>query len=191
MSAAGRGAVRREYDAYYTPAWCVDRLLDTGVLPSGNWLEPAAGNGAIIKAVSKRLPSIVWSANEIRPDERKSLIGVANISIGDFLESTDKTHYDVIITNPPYSQAKEFIEKSLLMADHVVMLLRINFLAGKCRYTLFKNNMPDIYVLPDRPSFTDNNNTDASSYAWFHFHRRNNCVGSIELLATTPIQERR
>lgn len=62
----------------------------------------------------------------------------------DFLQNQDKFDWD-IITNPPYSFAKEFIEKSLeAVTDwhQVAMFLRVQFLESKWRYELRKNNPP-------------------------------------------------
>lgn len=55
MSSTNRNSnTRRADDAYYTPAWCVRALLRTiGTLPGGLWLEPAAGTGAIARAVGE------------------------------------------------------------------------------------------------------------------------------------------
>ena len=47
------------------------------------------------------------------------------------------------------------------------MLLRLNFLESKTRYSFFKGNMPkEILVLSERPKFF-NNKTDSICYAWF------------------------
>jgi hypothetical protein len=59
VSATKRGSgVRTPDDAYETPAWCVQRLLEKLQLPGGNWLEPGAGDGAIIKAVGCGFPGV-------------------------------------------------------------------------------------------------------------------------------------
>ena len=54
MSATGRnlpGAERHADDFYATPPWCVEALLRGSNLPSGRWLEPTAGDGAIVEEV--------------------------------------------------------------------------------------------------------------------------------------------
>ena len=45
--------MRRDRDYYPTPSWCVRALLETVDLPTGTWLEPTAGDGAIIRAVDE------------------------------------------------------------------------------------------------------------------------------------------
>ena len=58
-----------------------------------------------------------------------------NNEVLDFLTCEDKWDGD-IITNPPYSKAKEFVEKSLeLIKDggKVAMFLKLTFLEGQAR----------------------------------------------------------
>lgn len=190
MSATNRGAVRNEADFYPTPAWCVDRLLERCQPEPGNWLEPAIGGGDIVNAVRKwdELNGIIWHGIDINLADRS----FAWVERGvDFLKWRAPGHFETIITNPPYSLAAEFVSKSLPIADWVVMLLRLNFLGSAKRRTLFANEMPDIYVLPNRPSFTGKG-TDATEYAWFVWGpERRRTSGKIEILAETPAAERR
>lgn len=169
MSSANRGAKRQEADFYGTPAWCTHSAVQNITLPGGTWLEPCAGNGAIIRAVKGIREDIHWTAFELREECRELLIPEAPVvDIGDFLKMPMGIHYDVILTNPPYSIAQEFVEEALRRADHVVMLLRLNFLGSKKRSAFFRKNAPDVYVLPKRPSFI-NGRTDSTEYAWFHW----------------------
>lgn len=64
MSATGRSDVRRLDDFYATPAWCVRRLLEGVNPPGGLWLEPCAGDGAIIRAVEEMRADVKWHAVE-------------------------------------------------------------------------------------------------------------------------------
>jgi len=77
----------------------------------------------------------------------------------------------VIISNPPYLQAMEFIEKALIdVEDHgfVIMLLRLNFFASKKRKKFFDKQMPKYcFVHNRRISFTKNGKTDATEYGHF------------------------
>ena len=74
----------------------------------------------------------------------------------------------VIISNPPFNQAMEFIKKALDdVADdgYVMMLLRLNFLETKARKDFFDNYMPSwIFVHHKRMSFTDVGGTDSVAY---------------------------
>ncbi len=198
MSATGRGAKRIANDCYPTPAWCVHRLLEATSLPGGHWLEPAAGEGAIIRAVNEHRRDVVWSAIDIRETAGAlNPLGVVPL-VGDFLKmpSNGAQLYDVAISNPPYSDAFEFIETSLRMARHVLMLLRLNFLASERRAAAMRSWKPDVYVLPNRPSFVPSGGkkgaTDSTEYAWFHFkHNELIRTGYLSVLATTPKEIRR
>lgn len=173
MSATNRGAIRRDADYYPTPAWCVRALLKTVQLPGGRWLEPAAGDGAIIRVVLEHRRDVSFAACDIDETHRPSLenAGAALIRIDDFVkleryEPVPVTpYYQVVITNPPFSQAMEFTEAALRRAPVVVMLLRLNWLASQKRNAFLRENPPSVYVLPRRPSFTGTG-TDATDYAW-------------------------
>jgi hypothetical protein len=155
MSATGRSDVRHPLDAYQTPAWAIDSIREQivwGENPS--ILEPCSGDGnitgmLILRGVARR---IEW----------------AEVTKGrDFLEIAYPQRFDFIITNPPFSLAREFIEKSLTIANCVVMLLRLNFLGSQSRKELWEKHPPTaIHVLTKRPSFTGHG-TDATDYAWF------------------------
>ncbi|WP_436663579.1 hypothetical protein ACOALA_13645 [Alicyclobacillus acidoterrestris] len=83
------------------------------------------------------------------------------------MKNDDSERYDFIITNPPFSLAQEFVEKSLTLANCVIMLLRLNFLASGKRKEFWEKHPPTaIHVLTKRPSFTGTG-TDATDYAWF------------------------
>lgn len=207
MSAAGRTpGLRSKDDAYETAPWAVYRLLEAvasaavaaplphrrGDMPS-YWLEPCAGTGNIIRAVnswyahdwSDDQANIRWHACEIRPECEESLKAVANpVIIGDFLRVVP-AKYDVIITNPPYSLAEEFLRACLPIADHVIMLLRLNWLEG--RNEIWSTNPADVWVLPNRIPFGRNKHgkvgTDATAYAWMHWHK--GATGRLRMLART------
>lgn len=197
MSAANRGATRSPADYYPTPAWCVHRLLEAGVPGLGEpfkldltaWFDPCAGDGAIIRAVNSMRPHPTWMANEIRPECVNSLLdtGAVRVTRSDFLEDhVPWPKADVIITNPPYSLAVEFIEKSIfkIRANVIAMLLRLNFLASADRIELWKTiGIPDIFVLPNRPDFSGGGG-DACEYAWFVWHPA--MKSQIQILAPTP-----
>lgn len=161
MSATSRGAARIEADHYPTPPWVTRRLLESGALPGGttSWLEPCAGEGAIVREVLN-WHNYVW-ANELRPECREPLarlVGGENVTISDFL-SWDNVVADVIITNPPFSIAEAVVRKALSarstnppVAPYVAVLVRQGFV-GHARAEWMRDDMPDTYELPDRPSF--------------------------------------
>lgn len=213
MSAAGRTpGLRVPQDNYATPPWCVDRILERLPLPTyklppqdgafavdglphdvkpAYWLDPCAGSGQLIRAAqayhaSRGLALPRWQAVEVRPECEASLVTVANpVIISDFLRVVPAS-YEVVLTNPPYSLAEEFVRACLPIAKNIVMLLRLNWLENKDE--LLKEHPADVYVLPNRPPFGRDKkgkiSTDATAYAWFHWSETTQ--GRIVHLARTP-----
>ncbi|MGL5328968.1 MAG: hypothetical protein ACRDD7_06845 [Peptostreptococcaceae bacterium] len=134
-------------------------------------LEPSAGNGNVIQALRNIGLTNDITALEIRSEELNNLKQISdNVIIDNFLMRDFDTKYDIIIGNPPYSLAKEFIEKCFDIVSEngqVIMLLRTAFLESKSRYEFWQENpLTGLYVLSKRPSFTGKG-TDATSYSWF------------------------
>lgn len=162
MSATGRGAERVENDFYETPAWLTRAILPEIKQLHGDrplFLEPACGQGAIVRELAAFFPQSGICANDLT-------MGVDFLKI----EPRGPKPFDVIITNPPYSLAQEFIEQALKWRRSelslVVMLLRLNFLGSQKRAAWLRQHTPSVYVSPRRPSFTGKG-TDATEYAWF------------------------
>ncbi|MCA9489963.1 MAG: hypothetical protein KC621_08570 [Myxococcales bacterium] len=193
MSSTARGGKRSEADHYPTPAWCVDRLLEACALPGGRWLEPCAGEGAIAEAVLASRDDVMFDLHELRPDclpALQRIVPDGRIALGDvLLRSPPRTRYDVVITNPPFSSAQPVLEWSLRAGTTVVLLLRLNFLGTRGRAAFMRRHPPDVYVLPDRPSFTGKG-TDSIEYAWFVWPRERREAGTIRVLATTDKDQR-
>lgn len=156
MSSTARGGKRSPADFYGTRPWAVHRLLEALPLPGGRWLEPAAGEGAIIKAVNEKRDDVKWLALEIREECKSALTPLANTLICDYLKSPPHVGDPpvVSISNYPFSLAMEFIERGLQSGiPYVISLLRLNFVGTEDRNAFFTSNMPDVYVIPDRVSF--------------------------------------
>jgi hypothetical protein len=197
MSSTGRKEARRPHDFYATPRWCVSRLLEAVQIPAGAWLEPCAGEGDIVSAVSKCRSDVIWDVFEVREECRQALYGlqealsVRRVRIGDFLSANVPKEYVATLMNPPFTYAKEFIDRAKSCSDWVVSLERLNFMGGEERSAWMRADMPDVYILPNRPSFTGSG-TDSIEYAWFVWGPdRGQRQGRIEVLPSTPIEERR
>jgi hypothetical protein len=190
---------RAENDFYPTPEWAIHRFLEKAEwrFPKGVWLEPCAGTGAIIKAMrtanikNNLTPFCAVELQAGLTDALLAIPGVLDAHTCNFLEwdfvKENKTasveKIDAIITNPPYSLAFDMIKHSLNQTDSVYMLLRLNFLASETRSGWMKENTPDVYVLPNRPSFRGKG-TDACEYAWFCWDKHT--TGKITILDSTP-----
>jgi len=171
---------RSPYDFYPTPRDVVEKLFDHYFLDgvdNETILEPCAGDGVIVEAIKRRYPRAVISAIEIDATHEDALQATEPdfYVLKDFLKlnNAQLNCYDWVITNPPFSLAQEFIEKSLQIAQKgVIMLLRLNFLGSQKRHNFWIKNPPDkIMVLSKRPSFTGNG-TDSQEYAWFIWDKK-------------------
>lgn len=190
MTATNRGPrLGGAEDFYSTPPWCVRALLRTVRLPRGVWLDPCAGDGAIIEAARG-----TWMAYEIRAEavaRLRMLEGIGGLSWADhvsFLDLPDLAAVPsppvAVIANPPYSLAREFVERALSIGPVrpvVCMLLRLGFLESQGRCSWLRADMPDVHVLSRRPSFR-NGRTDASAYAWFVWHPRKQRKGRVTVI---------
>ena len=200
MSSTKKNSKKRiENDYYPTPAWCIDRLLEEVNMLSGKWLEPAAGDGALIRSVDARLGvRPTWTAVELQDKFKTDLeasVDPSRVHIESFLDAPLLKEYDVIITNPPFSKALEFIKKSIeLEPEYVCMLLRLNFMGSGERSDFLRQYTPDIYVLPNRPSF-NGKGTDSIEYAWFIWDRSKSFgsggSGKIKILKDTDVKIRK
>lgn len=179
MSATNRGAKRADGDFYETPGWVtraiIPHLKSVGLLANGQRvLEPAAGNGAIVRElISCGVTEENISSYEI--DAERACASGARCD--DFLLIDDiHTPFDLIITNPPYSLAMKFAQQGMRMLSPwgaMVMLTRINWLASQRRAAWLRENTPSLFVLPKRPSFTGKG-TDATDYAWLMWRKPSN-----------------
>lgn len=172
MSSTNRGSERNMSDYYVTPlqpikdflrAWIIDENLS---LIGKRFLDPCAGGDKNhVMSYVEAIRDVIHTENiftiDIREDSRAMVKG-------DYLLTQINSKPDIIISNPPFSLAEEFITKALQdikEGGYVIMLLRLNFLESSKRKQFFENNMPQrIYVYHKRMSFTDNGKTDSVAY---------------------------
>jgi hypothetical protein len=201
LSAKGRAIVKYggPEDYFTTPSWVVRRLLEQMSLPGGVWVEPSAGNGAIMRAVNAVRDDVQWLACELREEERDALalIDWCRPHIGNFLTEEVFPDYasevSVVLGNPPYSHAFEFLLRAhhLFPAAEIVLLLRQAFTASQERYEFMSTHFPDKQEVPDRISFTGDG-SDSADYAWMRWPAAwERTEGSCLLLAQTPLVERK
>lgn len=80
----------------------------------------------------------------------------------DFLSYTPN-HFDMIITNPPYSLKTQFLKRAFELNKPFLFLLPLTTLEGKERHKLFKNKRVQIIIPNKRFNFKPEKN----SSAWF------------------------
>ena len=157
---------RHKSDFYQTP-YCLTDLLLTKEQLVGNVLEPACGYNAIVD----RLPY----CTEFYDKEY------------DFFSEHRHNHFDTIITNPPFSLAKEFIIKAKEIATKKIMfLLPLSYLHGVERYKEIWQDksfpLRMVYVFTRYPMLEETIRSDGKHktgmmvYAWFVWDK--NYIGS-------------
>ena len=144
----------------------LDALKRDGVSLNKDIWEPACGMGHLSELL-KSYGYDVYSSDLI--DRGYGEIGI------DFLKDNLLWHGD-ILTNPPYKYATQFVKQSLTdlkYGNKCIMLLKIQFLEGQARRTLFKKYPPKyVYVNSARQTCYINGDmskkmSSASCYCWF------------------------
>ena len=156
---------RVENDFYATDPLAVEMLMNVYQFNEGSFLEPCIGNGNISEVVNDRFPNSKIIGIDIVDR------GYRNTIIHDFLTYETDAKFDNIITNPPYSLAKEFVEKGMGLLNingKMAMFLKIQFLEGAKRIEMFKKYPPKyIYVFTKRmPTWNNGQPTDLNGKRW-------------------------
>ncbi|WP_288987081.1 class I SAM-dependent methyltransferase [uncultured Pseudoalteromonas sp.] len=182
MSSLNRGTVRNADDYYITPHWLIEDFLaafaENNMLvcspdESPRVLDPSAGG---CEKYEMSYPTVLkkHGFNVESWDKRGN--SRANVINCDFLEvEWLDSHYDMIITNPPFNLALEFAEHALKLVKEgglVIMLQRLNWLGSQKRKAMWqKLPLAAVYVHSKRPGFDPEkpSKTDSTEYAHFVF----------------------
>lgn len=136
-------------------------------------LEPCSG----MNGISNYMQDFGWDL-EVFTNEMFPVEGCYYHTTEDFLseENTIGT-YDLIVTNPPYVKAKEFILKGFEHAPIQWHFLRLAFLEGQSRFMdLFSlGKLSDVYVFTYRVSckkgVEQEETANSVSYCWYRFDK--------------------
>lgn len=177
--------LRPMLDFYETPTWAVRAVLPLLPVVEGKTriLDPGCGSGVILRELGAQYPEneVVGLEKDSARYEACAASTDLDVRRGDFLTFEEK--FDLVVSNPPYSHAMEFVQQALRVAPVVAMLLRLGFLAGQRRAAWHREHPCHVAVLPRRPSFTADGKTDATEYAWFIWGTENagrHCVLDVE-----------
>ena len=166
-----------EYDLYCTHPDSIKIFLKKAkeeglIIPHKIW-EPASGLNSIV---------------DILVDNGYDVLATDLVERGyntggvDFLKETRETclrdrpeYLKCIFTNPPYASAQEFVKNALEVLDSdgiCIMFLKLTFLEGKKRSTLFKNKkLKYVWIYSERQGCGKNmrefKNGGAAAYAMF------------------------
>jgi len=125
-------------DRVYTPPGLAESIVKHFNPDGYSILEPCEGKGAFTSAFVAHGIKLIFS-QEINRGE-------------DFL--TWEAPVDWIITNPPWSQFRAFLKKSMEVADNVVFLCLVNAFFMRARQTDIRANhfgMKEILFVPTPP----------------------------------------
>jgi predicted RNA methylase len=180
VTRGGADIVRRtsKTDNYSTPMDAVHQLLARERF-EGTILEPACGEGNIVKAIESTLD------NEVFAYDFRSFDEIYSDADGDcinFLEQGASTFhqdgaFENVITNPPFSLALPFAERALEVArKKVALLLRIQFLEGQKRKAFLQGSpLETVYVFSKRismyPEGQENKGGGTQCFAWFVWNK--------------------
>lgn len=155
---------RVKNDFYATDPKATEKLFKYEQF-EGPFLEPCVGAGHIAEVIKRHFPKAIIDCIDIQDR------GYGGTVEADFLKYETDKKYSAIITNPPYSHALEFIQKSLELLEpggKIAMFLKLQFLEGEKRRKLFDENPPStIYVFRKRTAAWRNGEpTDKNGKRW-------------------------
>ena len=168
IGASNHSVNDRDADDYYaTDPKALEALLQFEVFHDNVW-EPACGGGHLSRVLED-------CGHCVRNSDIVDRMG-GGVEILDFIEGDIDIWDGDIVTNPPYSFAQEFVEKSLATITDgckVAMFLKLTFLEGKKRKEMFAKYPPKrVYVFSHRVTCAKGGDfastkSSAVAYAWF------------------------
>jgi hypothetical protein len=193
MSATNRSKNREEnhaFDFYKTPDWIIKDLFDNldkmGRSDHGLFqhlaktfgvLDPCSGGDENHKAaypviLQNKTPSINNIVKiDIREDSDSDFkTDFLSLDVDSFLDEVNESHkFGVVISNPPFNLAQEFIQKAhevVVENGYIIFLLRMGFMGSEKRFQFLTEQYKPycIFSHHKRPSFTDDGKTDADYY---------------------------
>lgn len=129
MIRKARTGTSKSRNDYTTPAHALDILLP--YLPTGKVIwEAAWGTGQLAGHLSKAGYHVVGNRDM------------------NFLRQTPNK-WDIIVTNPPYSQKDEFLQRAYVLGRPFALLLPLTALEGKARHQMYRRHGISV-IIPDK-----------------------------------------
>lgn len=145
---------KEKFDDIYTPSYAIKPLLK--YIPKGItiWECCDFGKSEITRLLKEHGCEVISTDKE-----------------ENFFEYVPDKHFDMIITNPPYSLKDDFIKKCYEWNKPFCLLLPITALEGKTRGAMFRKYGIEVMVFDGRVQFMENmveNYGKKKSGNWFN-----------------------
>lgn len=180
---------RSAHDFYETPARLCTKAVEN--VPFGHEpsriLDPGAGRGPWGKAARIAFPDAHIVGVESQRDFRKP-VGYDEWIKRDFLRYSDGAPFDLILGNPPFAKAEEFVRHGLELLQkggYLLYLLRLAFLESEGRALGLWREFPplEVYVLANRVPFYGGTKTDDTAYALYLWRKGTHARPSLNWLS--------
>jgi hypothetical protein len=142
----------KPFDELYTPEEAVECILS--FIPDNVkviWEPTAILESKIVKVLQDKGYQVVKS----------------HIKDGKDFFTYEPEHYDMIITNPPYSNKDKFLKRAFELGKPFMMLLPITTLEGKARGDMFSNNNIQVIIPNKRFNFMEEKKGAWFQTSWF------------------------
>lgn len=158
----------RKDDLYETPPVATEALLRAERIPEHIW-EPACGPGAIVDVLRA-------AGRKVLASDLVDYGNPTHFSRRDFLlEQKVPDNCEMIITNPPFKLAEEFVAHALDLCPRVIMLLRLAFLESDRRRPILDcGRLARVHVFRKRLPMMhrhgwegERNPNSGMAFAWF------------------------
>ena len=139
-------------DELYTPNEAVEMLLP--------FLPPRSRIWESACIESSKIRTVLLKAGH-------TVIGTHLEDGYDFFDYEPAAHYDIQITNPPYSLKTEWLKKSFENGKPFALLLPLTALEGKARHELFRDKKLQLILPNKRFSFRADRGSNWFQTSWF------------------------
>lgn len=179
-----REEMAKKLEYYETPLWCIERILEQGVVGEYVW-DACCGDGTLARAAKRHGHAI--HATDIYD------WGYGHDRSLDFLKTTYyhipfPTWQTALFINPPFSKAKEFVEHGLALGiKNIVVFQRFAWLESVKRREFWDQHCPkEIFLCGSRAtcwlhSIPDSlrGSSTTTAHAWFVFDDKTRAAASI------------
>lgn len=161
----------KQYEAYKTPEWAIERILDVELL-TPHVVDPCCGDGVLTYVARRRGYKVQASDIFDWGCKRSKVIDF----LSDYFGLTFRGDYTTVLMNPPFSKATDFVERAhQLGARKIVCFQRFAWWESQKRNEFWNEYPPArVYVCGDRATCwlfgtpeENRKNGTTTAHAWF------------------------